>query len=97
MADEGAPAARVFHRQHTGADFEAGRLGHRNGEQIPGTEHQVSDGTQPEEDARRGPAGTGLATNQGARARLPAKSLPKRTGPVWATVDVTGRHYETIE
>ena len=95
MADEGAPAARVFHRQHTGADFEAGRLGHRNGEQIPGTEHQVSDGTQPEEDARRGPAGTGLATNQGARARLPAKSLPKRTGPVWATVDVTGRHYET--
>jgi hypothetical protein len=94
MADE----LRRVVTQHTGADFEAGRVGHRNGPQIAGTEHEVSDGTQPEDNAAprdRGPAGTGLATNQGQRTRPPAKAMPKRAGPVWATVDIVGRHYET--
>ena len=94
MADE----LRRVVTQHTGADFEAGRVGHRNGPQIAGTEHEVSDGTQPEDNAAprdRGPAGTGLATNQGQRTRPPAKAMPKRAGPVWATVDIVGTHYET--
>ena len=36
MADE----LRRVVTQHTGADFEAGRVGHRNGPQIAGTEHE---------------------------------------------------------
>ena len=40
--------ARVLHA-HTGADWERGRTQQRNGEQIAGREHDVSDGTQPED------------------------------------------------
>jgi hypothetical protein len=81
---------------HSGADFERGHLGHRNGPQIPGTEHEVTDGTQPE-DGPRGAPGTGLGQRTAAagRVRKPSQTLPARMGPVWATANVIGREYET--
>ena len=81
---------------HSGADFEAGRLGHRNGEQVPGTEHDVSDGTQPEQMVC-GTTGTGLAQRSASshKVRKPSKTLPARMGPVWRTVTIVGKERET--
>ena len=84
---------------HSGADFERGRLGHRNGPQIPGTEHDVSDGTMPEEQRGQtgGAPGTSLAQRSASasKVRRPSQTLPARMGATWATVSVVGREYET--
>jgi hypothetical protein len=80
---------------HSGADWEGGRVGNRNGPTIAGQEHDRSDGTMPEDDGRAALAGTGLASAGQARVRKPAQKMPRRAGPVWATVRVIGKHYET--
>ena len=72
--------------QHSGADFEAGRLHGRNGEQPTGDD-RVEDAR---EETRNGldnvrPAG---------KKRAPAKTMPARMGKLWATVEVVGKHYE---
>ena len=47
-APEAAPRYRVV-SSHSGADFEAGRLGHRNGEAPnDGAEHEVVNAHEPE-------------------------------------------------
>ena len=89
-----SPQARVINA-YSGADFEGGRVGHRNGPAIAGQEHDRTDGTAPEDDGRRGLAGTGLAKEGQVKVRKPAAKMPMRKGPVWATVRVIGRHYET--
>eukprot|EP00966_Prymnesium_polylepis_P267474 6179016-Prymnesium_polylepis.1 len=93
-----AGTARTLHA-HSGADFERGRVGHRNGPQIAGTEYDVSDGTLPEEQPVHtgGAPGTGLAqrSSSASKVRKPSQTLPARMGPVWATVKVVGREYDT--
>ena len=83
---------RVTVTRHSGADFEGGRVGHRNGQQLPGLEHNVTDGTWPEEEPQqhRGAPGTGLAQPSTApgRVRKPAQTLPARMGKVWSTVNI---------
>ena len=85
MAEE----PRVTVTRHTGTDFERGRVGHRNGQ--PMLEHDVTDGTRPEEERPT----TGLhhqpaLLSGGQRARqAPARrAVPAREGDVWATVRV---------
>ena len=80
---------------HSGEDFERGRVGHRNGEAPVGAEPSLSDGVQPEEDIARGAPGTGLGTAACNRVRKPAQSMPARMGPVWLTVNVTGKERDT--
>jgi hypothetical protein len=83
---------------HTGDDFERGRVGHRNEEQVAGTEEDVTDGVQPEEAQERGARGapgTGLNSTVRSRVRKPSQTLPARMGPIWRTVQVVGREYET--
>ena len=67
-APEAAPRYRVG-SSHSGADFEAGRLGHRNGEAPnDGAEHEVVNAQEP---PMMGAAGTGL------RAASTGRESPK--------------------
>jgi hypothetical protein len=79
--------------QHTGADFEGGRLGHRNGEQLPG-DNRVFNAREDDNSALR--TGIELSTPRTTSVkRKPAVTLPVRMGAVWATVDVVGKERET--
>ena len=98
MADRG-PRPLTAARFTTGADFESGRaherLG-RNEPQPPGVDLDFQPaGDDPNE--QRGLAGTGLGAPRtvSTSRRPPAKTMPARMGPLWATVEVVGRHYET--
>ena len=63
----------------------------------------MSDGTMPEEGHSAGGVtcgapGTGLAQRSASanKVRKPSQTLPARMGPVWSTVTVVGREYETM-
>ena len=75
---------------HTGADFEAGRLGQRNGEQPHG-----HDTVKRQRRTRRPAHWPQPETGNDGKKRKPAVSAPARMGPIWATVQVTGKERET--
>uniref|UniRef100_A0A6T9CQT5 BED-type domain-containing protein n=1 Tax=Haptolina ericina TaxID=156174 RepID=A0A6T9CQT5_9EUKA len=62
---------------------------------MPGVEPEAA-GDDPR-DVQRGVAGTGLAQADVAPGKKwkPSQTLPARMGPVWATVSVVGKEYET--
>ena len=70
-APEAAPRYRVV-SSHSGADFEAGRLGHRNGEAPnDGAEHEVVNAHEPEP--------TRSGSGAGQRSRGEAMHVQKRS------------------
>ena len=84
---------------HTGAEFESGECDRRRGryEPNPGVEPEPAGSLDSDQQQQFGRQGTGLDTHEHNpnKKRAPARTMPARMGPVWATVTVTDRHYET--